>query len=440
LPAYSATPDAEPSACSALISAFPAPGRADPPALHLVTDTVTGLLERFASIPEHRQSAWVDHPLPAVLALCAGAVVAGMGSFTAIAGWITDASEEILTCAYAGSGRPVPATGPSRITVWRVLTGLDAAALDTAIGDWLLDQAHAEIEASRSDPAPPEAEYTTSPGQGKAAESVGRLSGVAIAADGKTCRGAKTVDGKQIHLLSVMTHDTRLVLNQIEVGAKTNEVPRLRDLIKGMDLDLRGAVLTVDALHTVRATAKALHRKGIDFVMTVKENTPKLFAALDALPWEQTPIGHTSTERAHGRITRRTVQTLPAPEDLPFPHVGQAFLIERSVTDLKGKNLSSVAALGVLSLDPAHADPARAGGLVRGHWAIESMHWIRDTLYREDHSKVRTRSGPRAMAALRNLATGAHRLAGRTDITEATRWASRYMDRPFRVLNLDQRS
>jgi predicted transposase YbfD/YdcC len=439
LPAYSAIADAEPSACSTLISAFAPPGRADPPRLQLVTDTVASLLERFAHIPDHRQLAWVSHPLPAVLALCAGAVVAGMGSFTAIAGWITDASDEVLTCAYAGSGRPTPTTGPSRITVWRVLTGLDAPALDTAIGDWLLNQAYAEIQASHyPDPAPAEPEDTTPLGRSGAGEPAGRLSGVAIAADGKTCRGAKTPGGEQVHLLSVMTHDTRLVLNQIEVGAKTNEVPRLRDLIK--DMDLRGAVLTVDALHTVRATAKALHHNGIDFVMTVKENTPKLFATLDALPWEQTPIGHTSTERAHGRITRRTVQTLPAPEDLPFPHVGQVFLIERSVTDLNGKNLSSVAALGILSLNAAHADPARVGSLVRGHWAIESMHWIRDTLYREDHSKARTRSGPRVMAALRNLATGAHRLAGRTDITEATRWASRYMDRPFQILNLDQRS
>ena len=65
---------------------------------------------------------------------------------------------------------------------------------------------------------------------------------------------------------------------------------------------------------------------------------------------------------------------------------------------------------------------------------------MRDTLYREDDSTVRTRSGPRAMAALRNLAIGAHRLAGRTDITEATRWAGRSMDRPFQILNLDHRS
>jgi len=61
---------------------------------------------------------------------------------------------------------------------------------------------------------------------------------------------------------------------------------------------------------------------------------------------------------------------------------------------------------------------------------------ISDTLYQEDKSKVRTRNGPRVMAALRNLAIGALRMAGRTDVTEATRWAGRSMDRPFTILGL----
>ena len=73
---------------------------------------------------------------------------------------------------------------------------------------------------------------------------------------------------------------------------------------------------------------------------------------------------------------------------------------------------------------------------MRGQWAIEALHWIRDTLYQEDASRVRTRSGPRIMASLRNLAIGALRLAGRCDITEATRWACRYMHRPFTILGL----
>jgi predicted transposase YbfD/YdcC len=395
-----------------------------------VAVTVAGLRERFAGIPDHRNLAWVDHPLAAVLVLCAAAVVAGMRSFTAIAGWIADAPEEVLACAYEGSVRPVPARGPSKVTVWRVLTGIDAVGLDAVIGGWLLDQAYAETVP---DPEPdPDVGPDHSPGR---LSGPGRLSSVAIAADGKTCRGAKNADGQQVHLLSAMTHDMRLVLAQTDVGAKTNEVPRLKDLLG--DLDLRGAILTVDALHTVRATAKWLVGQGIDFAITVKENTPKLFAALDGLAWEQVPIGHASTDRGHGRITRRTIQTLPAPDDLPFPHVAQVFLIERSVTDLQGKNLSSVAALGVTSRSSDRAGPARLASLIRGHWGIEAMHWIRDTLYREEDSTVRTRSGPRAMASLRNLAIGAHRLAGRTDITEATRWAARQMQRPFQILNLD---
>ena len=401
---------------------------------------VAGLRERFAGIPDHRNVVWVDHPLAAVLVLCAAAVVAGMRSFTAIAGWIADTPAEVLTCAYEGSERPVPARGPSKVTVWRVLTGIDAAGLDAVIGGWLLDQAYTEtVPDPDPDPGPgpgpgPDVDVGPEPSPGPSS-GVGRLSSVAIAADGKTCRGAKNADGQQVHLLSAMTHDTRLVLAQTDVGAKTNEVPRLKDLLA--DLDLRGAILTVDALHTVRATANWLVGQGIDFAITVKENTPKLFAALDELAWDQVPIGHDSTDRGHGRITRRTIQTLPAPDDLPFPHVAQVFLIERSVTDLQGKNLSSVAALGVTSRGSDRADPARLAGLIRGHWGIEAMHWIRDTLYREDDSTVRTRSGPRAMASLRNLAIGAHRLAGRTDITEATRWAGRQMLRPLQILNLD---
>lgn len=125
---------------------------------------------------------------------------------------------------------------------------------------------------------------------------------------------------------------------------------------------------------------------------------------------------------------------LPAPEDLPFPHVSQVFLIERYVTSLHGQPIPAVAALGVASPKPEQADPADLAGYVREQWSIESLHWIRDTLYQEDKSKVRTRSGPRVMAALRNLAIGALRLAGRIDVTEATRWAGRSMDCPFTIL------
>ena len=170
--------------------------------------------------------------------------------------------------------------------------------------------------------------------------------------------------------------------------------------------------------------------------MPVKENRKALFDALDALPWHEVPVAHSATDRGHGRITTRTIQVLPAPEDLPFPHASQVLLIERYVSDLAGKPVSAVAAFGVASPAADRASAAGLAGHVREQWSIESLHWLRDTLYQEDKSQVRTRSGPRIMAALRNLAICALRLFGRTDVTEATRWAGRSMDRPFAILGL----
>jgi hypothetical protein len=187
----------------------------------------------------------------------------------------------------------------------------------------------------------------------------------------------------------------------------------------------------------VKATAEFIRDHGGEFVLPVKENRKALFDALDALPWHQVPVAHQATDRGHGRITTRTIQVMPAPEDLPFPHVSQVLLIERYVSDLAGSPLSAVAARGVASPGPDRASPAGLARYVRGQWAIESLHWLRDTLYQEDKSQVRTRSGPRIMASMRNLAISALRLAGRPDITEATRWASRSMDRPFTILRLN---
>ena len=135
-------------------------------------------------------------------------------------------------------------------------------------------------------------------------------------------------------------------------------------------------------------------------MLPVKENRRAQSGALNALPWGQVPVAHTATDKGHGRITTRTIQVLPAPDDLPFPHVSQVLLIERYVTDLHGQPISAVAALGVASPEPGQANAADLAGYVREQWSIESLHWLRDTLYQQDKSQVRTRSGPRVMASL----------------------------------------
>ena len=165
-------------------------------------------------------------------------------------------------------------------------------------------------------------------------------------------------------------------------------------------------------------------------------STPHLFDTLDVLPCKDAPVAHTTTDRGHGRVETRILQVMPAPPDLPFPHVNQVFLVERAVTDPTGAPLSNVAIFGVTGLTAQQVTPALLAQAVRGQWGIESLHWIRDTVYREGDSRVRTKSGPRVMAALRNLAIGALRLSGRTDIAEATRWTTRKMKRAFTVLGL----
>jgi predicted transposase YbfD/YdcC len=386
-----------------------------------VADACCDLLELFAGVADGRAGPGRDHPVAAVLALAAAAVVAGMKGYAAITGWVADVPPAILTGLYLRSGA-APAPPPSKTTIWRVLTDADPGALDAAVGTWLMNLAG----------------YTAPAIAGlDAGQEAGSRALMQVRLDGKAIRGAKDADGNQVRLLAALAGPdaaTSVVAAQAEVGKKTNEVP-MAVVVLGQ-VDLAGKVVTADALHTVKATADHIHEHGGEFVLPVKENRRALFDALDALPWGQVPVAHAATDKGHGRITTRTIQVLPAPDDLPFPHVSQVFLIERYVTGLHGQPISAVAALGVASPKPEQADAAGLAGYVREQWSIESLHWLRDTLYQEDKSTVRTRSGPRIMAALRNLAIGALHLAGRHDTTEATRWAGRYIDRPFTILGL----
>jgi predicted transposase YbfD/YdcC len=393
------------------------PASAGPVVSVPVARVCSGLLEVLGGVSDGRSDQGRDHPVSVVLALAAAAVVAGMRGYTAITGWVSDVPAAVLADLYVRAGA-LPAGPPSKTTIWRVLTDTDAGAFDAAVGRWLTGLAG----------------FTPLPASGDSRESPGF---VQIRLDGKTVRGAKDAEGNQVHLLAALVGPdaaTSVVAAQAEVGAKTNEVPMAAAVLG--QIDLNGKIVTADALHTVKATAEHIHEHGGEFVLPVKENRRALFDALDALSWKDVPIAHRSLDKAHGRITTRTIQVLPAPPDLPFPHVNQVFLIERYVSDLHGGPVSAVAALGVASPKPDQADPADLAGYVREQWSIESLHWIRDTLYQEDKSQIRTRSGPRIMAALRNLAISALRLAGRTDITEATRWAARRMDRPFTILGL----
>jgi hypothetical protein len=322
-----------------------------------------------------------------VLALCAAAVVAGMCSFTASAGWVVDVPAELLAQLYGQR-----AESPSKATIWRVVTGADPAVVDAVIGAWLAQQSAAQESAA----AEPTADSCTL---------------VAMAVDGKTVRGATDSEGNRVHLLAAATHQDALVLGQVEVGAKTGEIPMfapLLDTLANAGVDLSRAVITADALHTQRAHAEYLHQRGAEFVLTAKRNQPGLFTALDALAWSEVPIAARDVDTGHGRITTRTIQVLPAPPNLPFPHVNQVWLIERYTCDPAGEPLSAVAALGVTSLSAE-----RAGPLQRPH-------------------PIRAPRDGRATQP-RHRSTAADRTARHHRINPL---GSRDMHRPFKILKL----
>ncbi|MGH3915836.1 MAG: ISAs1 family transposase [Pseudonocardiaceae bacterium] len=257
--------------------------------------------------------------------------------------------------------------------------------------------------------------------------------------DGKAVRGATGPDGLVPYLLAAATHHRAAVIAEHLIGPKTNEVPGFAPLLRGLNqhTPLSGHVITVDAGHTVRAHARFLCEEiGAHYVMTVKANTPTLYAALDALDWAAVPIGHHSTETGHGRVERRTIAVMDAPDHITamFPHVRQVFLIERYVTRRVRKRTknsrkyrtvevrTAVAALCITSLSAREAAPCHLAGYVRGHWSIENkIHWVRDVTYREDSSRVRTAARPRIMITLRNLAVGLIRQAGHTKIAATIR-------------------
>ena len=346
------------------------------------------LLELLLAVPDGRSAQGRDHPAAVVLALVAAATVAGSTGYTPMAGWTADVPADVLSGMYQRIGaRPVGR--PSRSTIWRVCTSADSDVLDAVIAQWTTARLSSITE-------------TSSPHEGPAMQ---------VRLDGKTVRGAVDTNGDQLHLLSALAGPTTpgtagVIIAQTPVdGAKTNEPATARALLE--PLDLREVTVTADALHTVKATAHLIHQQGGQFVFPVKQNRPKLFDALNALPWAETPIACHSLETGHGRTTRRTIRVLPAPPDLPFPHVNQVWLIERYITHNASGKQTAAAQLGIASHTPQQAGLADLAAFNRGHWAIESLHWIRDTCYHEDQSRVRTRSGPRVLASLRNLAINA---------------------------------
>jgi predicted transposase YbfD/YdcC len=417
-------------------------------------------------LTDPRDPRGVRHSLSCLVSVLLAGVACGHTSMLAIAEAAAGWGQEVL--AGHGCWRS-PATGllvaPSTSTLTRLPALLDADEMEGALSAWLAPVA---LEAQASPPAagqvvtskqkkrrrrkPPAAlalRETRDDGWVRAAAGhpwcdptvtgdPGHVpSRPAVAADGKERKGAKAGGKTKVHLLAAITHVTGLVIGQDKVAktGKANETSHFQPLLE--PLPLQGVVVTADAMQTTRANARFLREgKNAHYLFPVLGNQPSMFAALDDLDWHNTPVAAATIDTARGRIETRTLRVLPVPDELDFPGARQAVLIERYVTVKKKQAWvmrTCEAVLYVTSLAAADTSPADLLAHIRGHWGVEQLHWLRDVIWKEDASLLRTGNAPQVMSAITNLVISLFRIQGVTRYTAQTR---RNAQNPSRTLQL----
>jgi predicted transposase YbfD/YdcC len=217
----------------------------------------------------------------------------------------------------------------------------------------------------------------------------------AIAVDGTCLRGARRPDGSRVFVLSAVRHGDGITLASREIGAKTNAIPEFQPLLDQVDdADLAGAVITADALHAQHAHAAYLRERGAHYLLTIKNNQRGQARQLHRLPWKEVPVIHRDDARGHGRHERRRVQVVTV-DGLPFPHARQVLRIQRKRRLYGAKKWSSETVYAITDLPAEQADAAEIATWARGHWTVENtVHWVRDVVFGEDKSQVRTRNTP----------------------------------------------
>ena len=372
-----------------------------------------GVWQRLEALPDPRSPQGRIYPLACLIAIAVCAfTAAGNDRFTAVGQWIRRASQADLARLRA-PWDPIAGQyrAPDEKTIRVVLDRLGPRALTRAL-------LGPRPRRRCGGPAPASVRGYHARRAAQQAKALAREGLRAVAVDGKTSRGARRADGTRVHLLGVAEHGGHL-LDHLEVGVKHNETSHFTELLEPVDLG--GAVVTSDALHTVRANLNWLvTEKKAHYIAVVKRNQPLLHAQVRALPWRQVPAGGTTRETGHGRIETRTLKAAHVSR-LDFPHARQAIKITRHRQDTATGKTSRETVHAITSLTSAEATAEDLARLVREHWSIEAHHHVRDVTFGEDTAASRTGSGPANLAAIRAAIIAAIKDAGYLHVPEGRR-------------------
>jgi predicted transposase YbfD/YdcC len=331
-------------------------------------------LKYFRNMPDPRQPGKVTYPLDEVLLLCLLAVLAGAETFVDIARF--GAKKLTLLRRF----RPFRDGTPSHDHLGDIFATLDAEHFQRCFVAWV-------------------------------AALTGAPEGV-IAIDGKTSRRSYQKKGAKapIHMVSAFAARQRLVLGQVKVAEKSNEIiaiPKLLDM-----LAIEGAIVTIDAMGCQREIAQKIVDKKADYVLALKGNQGSLREDVEVFVAEQkakdfkdTAISqHETIDGDHGRIETRTTTVIHDVAWLQERHAWpglKAVVVVESTREIGDKieretrfYITSLVLLAIL-----------LGPIVRSHWAIEnSLHWVMDMIFRDDECRVRTDHAPANFTTVKHMA------------------------------------
>jgi predicted transposase YbfD/YdcC len=359
---------------------------------------VGSLFEALLTLHDQRDARGLRYALVTVLVFVVLAKLAGEDWLRGIAQWVAERKESLAEVLGL-----VKAQAPHYTTYARILArAVRVDEFEQVVGHF----------------------FATLPGAGHTVE---------IALDGKTLRGTIPLgQTRGVHLLAAYLPGEGLVLMQVEVACHENEIAAAPQVLNR--LDLRGKIVTGDALLTQRRLSRQIVEAGGEYVFPVKDNQPQLLHDIQTLfapepclkgfsPAPKDLRSADTLEKGHGRIERRT---LTVSRDLKgyveWPDAEQVFKLEREFKHLTTGQLTQEVVYGVTSLTVPEADAARLLAITRGHWGIESgLHYRRDVTLREDRSRVRMGQAPQVLAAINNLVLGVFARLGYTRAPEARR-------------------